>query len=158
MFRWPQGPYLWELTYLAIQGIGFMGVNAALFVAMSASVPKDHGASTITTYYLFQQLGVMAGVTSTAAFTRNVFKGRLVEKLAGEPKANEVSTSTVQQFQLVPISHSIQMIQRILQDNRFAFTHLSDRLQEIVVEAYMEAFHITPSKSLTSITDIQVCL
>ncbi|KAJ5109745.1 transporter [Penicillium argentinense] len=121
MLRLPQGAYLGELAYLGLLAIGFMGLNSALFVAMSVSVPKDKSAAALTTYYLVQQLGMLVGVISTASLTQNTFKSYLVEKLAGESNWKEI-------------------IRNVLQDNRFAFTHLPDKLQGLVVDSYQHAF------------------
>jgi len=70
-----------------------MAFNAAFFVAVSVSVPRDSGASAITTYYLAQQLGILVGVNSTAAVMRSVFKNHLIENLALEPMANKACYS-----------------------------------------------------------------
>jgi hypothetical protein len=90
MLRLPQGAYLGELAYLGILSMGCMGLNSALFVAMSVSVPKDKSAVALTTYYLVQQLGMLVGVISTASLTQNTFKSYLVERLTGESNWKEV--------------------------------------------------------------------
>ena len=91
MLRLPQSAYLGELAYVGLIAVGFMGLNSALFVAMSVSVPKDKSASALTSYYLVQQLGMMAGVISTASLTQSTFRSQLVKKLAGDPNWKEVS-------------------------------------------------------------------
>ncbi|KAJ5263966.1 transporter [Penicillium angulare] len=125
MVRWSEGPKLWELAYLAIHAIGHTGLITTLFVAISVAAPKDSGAGPITTYYLAQQIGMVVGVTATSVFTRNVFRSNLLESLAMEPNAQEI-------------------IENILRESRFAFTHLSDRLQVAVANSYMHAFAATP--------------
>lgn len=39
-----------------------------------------------------------------------------------------------------------QMIENVLRDSRFAFTHLSDRLQVVVANSYSQAFVTTPGR------------
>ncbi|KAJ5575060.1 hypothetical protein N7450_008959 [Penicillium hetheringtonii] len=137
MVRWPQGPNAWEVSYLAIQGFGFMAFNAAFFVAVSVSVPRDSGASVITTYYLAQQLGILVGVNSTAAVVRSVFKNHLMENLALEPMANKACYF----FRQEPF---LLIIQNVLQDNRFAFKYLPPNLQEIIANTFMKVSFVPP--------------
>ncbi|KAJ5637948.1 hypothetical protein N7490_007827 [Penicillium lividum] len=125
MLRWPRGFHNWELAYLAIEGFGTWMFSSTLFVAVSVSVSKDKAASAITIYYLSQQLGIMVGTATTAAVTRSVFQGQLLKKLAMEPNVKEI-------------------VKNILQDNRFAFAHLSGKLQVAVANCYVQAFFATP--------------
>lgn len=107
LVRWPQGPYPWEVCYLAIQGFGFMAFNAAFFVAISVSVPRDSGASAVTSYYLAQQMGILVGVNSTAAVTRSMFKNHLKRNLDLKPMANKVCQYYDQNYLVLSINNSL---------------------------------------------------
>lgn len=146
MLRWSQGPKLWELSYLSIHAVGHAGIITTLFVAISVAVPKNAGAGAITTYYLAQQVGMVVGVTATAVFTRKVFRNGLLREFAMEPNANEVRVSGLEWVSLSREADAAQMIEDILRDSRFAFTHLSDKLQVVVANSYCQAFLITPGR------------
>lgn len=88
--RWRFRPSLWELAYVSLGYVALAGTLAAQFVGISASAPKEHSATAITTYYIFQQMGVILGVTLAATLSRQVFENALFQELGTDKDALQV--------------------------------------------------------------------
>lgn len=56
-------------------------LNSSQFIALSAAVEKVQLATTISTFSLAQQLGMLVGASGSAALLRMVFRKGLVKRL-----------------------------------------------------------------------------
>jgi glycerol uptake facilitator-like aquaporin len=63
---------------------------AAQFIAISARTPPAHAASSITTYWLAQQLGVILGVAVAALLSQKLLADALQVLLSGLPNSSDV--------------------------------------------------------------------
>ena len=70
-------------------GLGM--ILSSQFVALSAAKPEANVATSVTTFYLFQQIGFMAGVTSSRALVRSAMESGLKATLGNIPGSREVS-------------------------------------------------------------------
>lgn len=90
---------MWESLYILPAAMGIGLLNSSQFIGLSAAVQKAQLASTISTFFLSQQIGMMIGAGGSAALLRTVFRASLVKMLdmnhAGSAKVrlhiNEVS-------------------------------------------------------------------
>ncbi|KAJ5896619.1 uncharacterized protein N7473_006018 [Penicillium subrubescens] len=77
---------MWELFYSFFFSWGLGMVLSAQFVGLSASTPEAFAATSITSYYLFQQAGTMIGITVTTVLQHLVFKEKLEAKIGESPE------------------------------------------------------------------------
>jgi hypothetical protein len=84
---------MWELFYSFFFSWGLGMVLSAQFVGLSASTPEEFAATSITSYYLFQQAGTMIGITMTTVLQHLVFKERLEAKIGESPEDLKVRTN-----------------------------------------------------------------
>lgn len=68
---------------------------SAQFVGLSASTPEEYAATSITSYYLFQQAGTMIGITVTTVLQHLVFKEKLESTIGESPEDLKVRRSPV---------------------------------------------------------------
>lgn len=66
-------------------------VLSAQFIALSSSTTDKHAATSITSYYLFQQAGIMIGVALTQSFQNLLFRKKLEARLGASSEATKVS-------------------------------------------------------------------
>ncbi|KAK1147202.1 hypothetical protein N8T08_001941 [Aspergillus melleus] len=125
--RWRDGCSIPEIFYLFPNGFVAGVLFSTQFIGMSFGAPKGCLESCITTYYLFQQLGLIIGPASGVAVVQRIFGSRLSQNLEGLPEK--------------------QFIGRILDDARFAET-LSDSVQRVVRSSYLYAFQFLPLCSM----------
>lgn len=68
-----------------------MGMTlSAQFVGLSASTPEEYAATSITSYYLFQQAGTMIGITLTTVLQNLIFEEKLETKVGESPEDMKV--------------------------------------------------------------------
>lgn len=91
LIRWsffkPSG---YELLYTFIFGFGISMTLSAQFVTLSSNVPEKSVATAITSYYLFQQVGIMIGVGLTQCMQHLIFRKRLEADIGKNADGNEV--------------------------------------------------------------------
>ncbi|PLB51326.1 MFS transporter [Aspergillus steynii IBT 23096] len=121
--RWRDGCSIPEMFYLFPNGFAAGILFSTQFIGMSFGAPKGCLETCITTYYLFQQLGLIIGPASGVAVVQRVFGNRLSQNLDGFEEK--------------------QFIGRILDDARFA-ENLSDSVQQVVRSSYLYAFQFVP--------------
>ncbi|THC87990.1 hypothetical protein EYZ11_012565 [Aspergillus tanneri] len=114
----------WEVLYLLPYGLAMGVLFTTQFSGMNAEVPTDRVGQCIGTYYLFQQLGRILGPVFGLSLTQQLFKGSLWKSLGPVPKKQE-------------------LIQRILDDARFAIT-LPKPTQQTVRLSYLTGFQVVP--------------
>ncbi|KAJ5887875.1 transporter [Penicillium taxi] len=108
--------------------IGLGGVFATQFVGISAVAPENQSSTTITVYYMAQQLGMIGGTTLAATISRAQLRRGLLRKLGTSAEA-------------------LAIIQKVLGDTRFAQS-LPDHSQGIIRSIYLESFRAVPIISL----------
>ncbi|KAA8647926.1 uncharacterized protein ATNIH1004_006628 [Aspergillus tanneri] len=123
-FRWRYSCSPWEVLYLLPYGLAMGVLFTTQFSGMNAEVPTDRVGQCIGTYYLFQQLGRILGPVFGLSLTQQLFKGSLWKSLGPVPKKQE-------------------LIQRILDDARFAIT-LPKPTQQTVRLSYLTGFQVVP--------------
>jgi hypothetical protein len=77
---------MWELFYSFFFSWGLGMTLSAQFVGLSASTPEAFAATSITSYYLFQQAGTMIGITMTTVLQHLVFKEKLEAAIGESPE------------------------------------------------------------------------
>lgn len=81
--RWRDGCSIPEMFYLFPNGFVTGILFSTQFIGMSFGAPKGCLETCITTYYLFQQLGLIVGPASGVAVVQRVFGNRLAQNLEG---------------------------------------------------------------------------
>lgn len=91
LIRWTiYQPYFWEISY-SLPGWFGMGMTlSSQFVALSASRPERNAATSVTTYYLVQQIGFMSGITLAKSLLMNEMRRRLSIALGDGSESAEV--------------------------------------------------------------------
>lgn len=74
-----------------LAGTGMKGLFTIQFIALSARSRGGHAGTTITAYYLAQQLESIIGVTTSATIVRTLFANDLRWTLHGVSQIDEVS-------------------------------------------------------------------
>ena len=140
--RWRHGCSIPEMFYLFPNGFVTGILFSTQFIGMSFGAPKGCLETCITTYYLFQQLGLIVGPASGVAVVQRLFGNRLSQNL-GEFEEKQVNQHPhfTPHVELTDIT--LQFIGRILDDARFAET-LSDSVQQVVRSSYLYAFQFVP--------------
>ena len=136
--RW-RGPInVWESLYILPAAMGVGLLNSSQFIGLSATAQKEQLATTISTFFLSQQLGMMIGASVSAALLRNVFRSSLVKMLGS--RQDEQVGAIKQISSRVPANYLIiQIIKDILSDTRIA-SSLPQALQGIVLSSYIQGF------------------
>lgn len=92
LLRWRQGTNAWEGSLYAFpSGLGSGMILSTQFIGLSTSAPKDQLATSISIYYLSQQVGTIVGISVTAAVLRGAFQNTLMRELGDVPGKAEVS-------------------------------------------------------------------
>jgi hypothetical protein len=86
---------MWEISYGFLAWVGMGMTLSSQFVALSASKPEKNAATSVTTYYLVQQVGFMMGITLSKALISRDLESRLMVALRNEAGKNEVSIHTI---------------------------------------------------------------
>ncbi|CAG7935694.1 unnamed protein product [Penicillium nalgiovense] len=107
-----------------LAGTGMKGLFTIQFIALSARSRGGHAGTTITAYYLAQQLESIIGVTTSATIVRTLFANDLRWTLHG-------------------VSQIDELIQRILNNNRFAEA-LPETIQSHVRQSFRCSFRAIP--------------
>lgn len=94
LIRWAfNEPMMWEIMYSFPAWIG-MGMSlSSQFVALSAAKPDHNAATSVTTYYLLQQIGWMTGVTVSRASITKLIRYRLKVAFGTSVESRKVSRS-----------------------------------------------------------------
>ena len=91
LFRW-RGPInIWESLYIFPASFGVGLLNSSQFVAISASVEKPQLATTISIFFLSQQMGMMIGASGSGALLQRTFRNALEKTLGDHAGMSEVS-------------------------------------------------------------------
>ena len=91
LFRW-RGPInIWESLYIFPASFGVGLLNSSQFVAISASVEKSQLATTISIFFLSQQMGMMIGASGSGALLQRTFRNALEKTLGDHAGMSEVS-------------------------------------------------------------------
>lgn len=143
LIRWRWKPHRWEIGYILLQGLGTQAIYASQFMAMSVRA-TGKSASVITTYYLCQQIGAILGSAGFNALFRTLFQNRLMKNLADTSNAREVSQCPTS-YRTPLICHAIQIIQKVLRNNRYAFS-LPESVQTNIQLSFLESYQIIPSE------------
>ena len=82
---------MWESLYIFPASFGVGLLNSSQFVAVSAAVEKPQLATTISIFFLSQQMGMMIGASGSGALLQRTFRNALVKKLGDQARMSEVS-------------------------------------------------------------------
>lgn len=89
--QWRDGLVLWEALLLFPMG-GTLGVfYSTQFIGMSATISQSRLSAAIGTYYVYQQLGFIAGPAVGLALVQGLFNGSLERNLLDSPRKEMVS-------------------------------------------------------------------
>jgi hypothetical protein len=99
---------MWEISYGFFAWVGMGMTLSSQFVALSASKPEKNAATSVTTYYLVQQVGFMMGITLSKALISRDLESRLMVALRNEAGKNEVSIHAI--LQIVLFIHAYILI------------------------------------------------
>ena len=95
MLRW-RGPInVWESLYIFSATFAVGLLNSSQFIGLSAAVEKSRLATTISIFYLSQQLGMMIGASGSSALLRTAFRDALSMNLRDHVDSSRVSSSRV---------------------------------------------------------------
>ncbi|KAJ5379820.1 uncharacterized protein N7496_002248 [Penicillium cataractarum] len=102
LVRWTvYQPHMWEISYGFLAWLGMGMTLSSQFVALSASKPEQNAATSVTTYYLVQQVGFMMGITLSKALISREIEHRLMFALRDESGRNEVSIDAMSRSYVV---------------------------------------------------------
>lgn len=91
LLRW-RGPInVWESLYIFPASFGIGLLNSSQFIAVSAAVDKTQLATTISIFFLSQQVGMMIGASGSGALLQKTFRNALEKSLGDRAEASEVS-------------------------------------------------------------------
>ena len=93
MLRWRGRINIWDSLEIFPASLGVGLLNSSQFIGLSAAVDKAHMATTISIFFLSQQIGMMIGASGSAALLRQGFRDALVHKLRGWPDRSQVRIS-----------------------------------------------------------------
>ena len=82
---------MWESLYIFPASFGVGLLNSSQFVAVSAAVEKPQLATTISIFFLSQQMGMMIGASGSGALLQRTFRNALVKNLGDSAEMGEVS-------------------------------------------------------------------
>jgi rRNA maturation endonuclease Nob1 len=86
---------MWEISYGFLAWVGMGMTLSSQFVALSASKPEQSAATSVTTYYLVQQVGFMMGITLSKALLSREIERRLMAALRNEAGRSKVGIYTI---------------------------------------------------------------
>lgn len=86
---------MWEISYGFLAWVGMGMTLSSQFVALSASKPEHNAATSVTTYYLVQQVGFMMGITLSKALLSREIERRLMVAFRNEAGRSKVGISTI---------------------------------------------------------------
>lgn len=86
---------MWEVSYGFLAWVGMGMTLSSQFVALSASKLEKNAATSVTTYYLVQQVGFMMGITLSKALISRDLERRLIFALRDEAGRSEVSIHAI---------------------------------------------------------------
>ena len=82
---------MWESLYIFPASFGVGLLNSSQFIAVSAAVDKTQLATTISIFFLSQQIGLMIGASGSGALLQKTFRTALEKSLGDRADASEVS-------------------------------------------------------------------
>lgn len=82
---------MWEIVYIGFAWFGVGMILSSQFIALSVAKPEKNAATSVTTYYLVQQIGFMTGITISRQLMRRSMKSQLKVALGDTVRAREVS-------------------------------------------------------------------
>ena len=82
---------MWESLYIFPASFGVGLLNSSNFVAVSAAVERPQLATTISIFFLSQQLGMMIGASGSGALLQRAFRNALTKSLGDSAERREVS-------------------------------------------------------------------
>ena len=91
LIRWRGAINIWESLYIFPASFGVGLLNSSQFVAISASVEKPQLATTISIFFLSQQMGMMIGASGSGALLQRTFRNALENTLGNHAGMSEVS-------------------------------------------------------------------
>ena len=91
MLRWQGQINVWESLYIFPASLGIGLLNSSQFIGLSASVEKSQLATTISIFFLSQQIGMMIGASASSALLRKTFRNALLDKLGNGRDSRQVS-------------------------------------------------------------------
>ncbi|KAJ5902903.1 transporter [Penicillium taxi] len=131
LVRWPMGPSRWENMYPFIASIGICGFLVGQYVGLSAVLPAEMKAMTMTVYFMSQQLGIMFGVTVNSTASRKILQKCLLHDLDGTPSFRDV-------------------IHKVMSDNRYS-SWLSEPYQKIIRSCFLQGYRAVPTIGLSTL-------
>jgi len=87
--RWRGAINAWESLYILPAAMGVGLLNSSQFIGLSAAVQKAQLATTISTFFLSQQLGMMIGAATSAALLKSMFRSALVKSFGDSHARSE---------------------------------------------------------------------
>ncbi|KAF7512506.1 hypothetical protein GJ744_001441 [Endocarpon pusillum] len=122
--RWRHGTNVWEALYVFPWGLSHGMLVSTQFIGLSASAPRSRLATSISVFYLGQQLGIILGIVAAAVLLQIELYETLMQRLANYPNKEWI-------------------IENVLQDSRFASV-LTDGIRSIVRSSYLYSFQFIP--------------
>lgn len=87
--RWRGAINVWESLYILPAAMGVGLLNSSQFIGLSAAVQRSQLATTISTFFLSQQLGMMVGAATSAALLKSIFRSGLVRLIGDNHTGSE---------------------------------------------------------------------
>ena len=81
---------MWESLYIFPASFGVGLLNSSQFVGVSAAVEKSQLATTISIFFLSQQMGIMTGASGSGALLQKTFRNVLEKRLGDSAQKSEV--------------------------------------------------------------------
>ncbi|KAJ9489595.1 hypothetical protein VN97_g3687 [Penicillium thymicola] len=132
LIRWTlYEPNMWEITYSFASSVGLGMILSSQFVALSAAKPEANAATSVTTFYLCQQIGFMAGVTSSRSLVRRAIESGLKATLGNNAGSRELITQV--------LTHRRSL--------KFVPPHLQDTVRTTIQRSY----YVPPAISIGSL-------
>ncbi|KAF2402942.1 MFS general substrate transporter [Trichodelitschia bisporula] len=95
MLRWRGHTGFWESLYIVPGGFGLGICEAAVFISLSASVPKALQGVALSGLFLTVSVGVLTGYAASSSVLENVLRSELVRRLVGFEGADEIIRNSV---------------------------------------------------------------
>lgn len=132
LIRWVlHEPKMWEIAYSFFSSVGLGMILSSQFTALSAAKPDENAATSVTTFYLCQQIGFMAGVTSSRSLVRSAIENGLKATL-GENTASQ------------------ELIDQVLSHRR-SLKYVPAHLQNAVRTIIQQSYYVPPVVSIGSL-------
>jgi MFS family permease len=141
LFFWNGDTSVAESTYIFPGGFATGMVTSAAFVGMAAAVQPEDVAIAGNGMYLFLNIGAIAGASSGSAAYQGALRSGLKGAFRDVKHEKEVRIYLFRKWAIVPDADAESQIQRRLLDNIAYLWKLSERLREIAMPAYVQAFH-----------------